>query len=161
MTLHNNIVHQGYIATLKEAEDFLRFVTECREALDNFKKKNQKKQILWVDDRPENNVYERNVLEQYGLDFTLALSTQQALAFMQHNKFALIISDMRRKEGEDEGYVLLDKIRKNNKEIPFIVYAGSSKEEYKNEILKRGGQDYTNTPRELIDAVINTLLINL
>lgn len=39
MTLHNNIVHQGYIATLKEAEDFLRFVTECREALDNFKKK--------------------------------------------------------------------------------------------------------------------------
>lgn len=161
MTLHNNIVHQGYIATLKEAEDFLRFVTECREALDNFKKKNQKKQILWVDDRPENNVYERNVLEQYGLDFTLALSTQQALDFMQHNKFALIISDMRRKEGEDEGYVLLDKIRKNNKEIPFIVYAGSSKEEYKNEILKRGGQDYTNTPRELIDAVINTLLINL
>ena len=161
MTLHNNIVHQGYIATLKEAEDFLRFVTECREALDNFKKKNQKKQILWVDDSPENNVYERNVLEQYGLDFTLALSTQQALDFMQHNKFALIISDMRRKEGEDEGYVLLDNIRKNNKEIPFIVYAGSSKEEYKNEILKRGGQDYTNTPRELIDAVINTLLINL
>mgnify|MGYP000115587493 CR=1 FL=1 len=63
MTLRNNIVHKGYMATLKEAEDFLRFVTECKGALDNFKRKNQKKQILWVDDRSENNVYERNVLE--------------------------------------------------------------------------------------------------
>ncbi len=158
MTLRNNIVHQGYMATLKEAEDFLRFSTECREALENFKRKNQKKQILWVDDRPENNVHERNVLEQYGLNFTLALSTQQALDFMQHTKFALVISDMRRKEGEHEGYILLDQIRKNKNETPFIVYAGSSKEEYKNEISKRGGQGYTNKPRELIDLVIKNLL---
>lgn len=29
-----------------------------------FKKKSKKKEILWVDDRPENNVYERNMLEE-------------------------------------------------------------------------------------------------
>ena len=44
-----------------------------------FKKSSVKKEILWVDDRPENNTYERNTLEQYGLAFTLALSTEQAL----------------------------------------------------------------------------------
>lgn len=125
-----------------------------------FKKNSGKKEILWVDDRPENNVYERNTLEQYGLVFTLALSTQQALHCMKHNEFALIISDMGRKEGKYEGYVLLDEIRKTNKEIPFIFYAGSRKQEHINETLKRGGQGCTNSPTELIDLVIKNLLNN-
>ena len=125
-----------------------------------FKKSSGKKEILWVDDRPENNVYERNTLEQYGLTFTLALSTLQALHCMEHNKFALIISDMGRKEGNREGYVLLDAIRKTNKEIPFIIYADSRKQEYVNETLKRGGQGCTNSPAELIDLVIKNLLNN-
>lgn len=125
-----------------------------------FKKNSGKKEILWVDDRPENNVYERNTLEQYGLIFTLALSTQQALHCMKHKDFALIISDMGRKEGKHEGYVLLDAIRKNDKKIPFIIYAGSKKQEHKNETLKRGGQGCTNSPSELIDLVIKNLLNN-
>ena len=145
-------------------------VTKFRENLElyfdsiirgtEFKKSSGKKEILWVDDRPENNVYERNTLEQYGLTFTLALSTLQALHCMEHNKFALIISDMGRKEGNREGYVLLDAIRKTNKEIPFIIYADSRKQEYVNETLKRGGQGCTNSPAELIDLVIKNLLNN-
>lgn len=123
-----------------------------------FKKDSDKKNILWVDDRPENNVYERHTLEQYGLVFTLALSTQQALHYMEHNEFSLIISDMGRKEGTNEGYVLLDAIRKNNKEIPFIIYAGSKKQEHKEETLKRNGQGCTNSPKELVDLVIKNLL---
>ena len=31
------------------------------------KKNKAVKEILWVDDRPENNVYERIILENYGL----------------------------------------------------------------------------------------------
>lgn len=125
-----------------------------------FKKNSGKKEILWVDDRPENNVYVRNTLEQYGLIFTLALSTQQALNCLKHNEFALIISDMGRKEGNHEGYVLLDAIRKTNNKIPFIFYAGSRKQEHINETLKRGGQGCTNNPGELIDLVIKNLLNN-
>ena len=79
---------------------------------------------------------------------------------MEHNKFALIISDMGRKEGNREGYVLLDAIRKTNKEIPFIIYADSRKQEHVNETLKRGGQGCTNSPAELIDLVIKNLLNN-
>jgi len=145
-------------------------VTKFRENLElyfdsiirgaEFKKSSAKKEILWVDDRPENNVYERNTLEQYGLTFTLALSTSQALHCMEHNEFALIISDMGRKEGKHEGYVLLDAIRKTNKVIPFIIYAGSRKQEYIDETLQRGGQGCTNSPGELIDLVIKNLLNN-
>lgn len=123
-----------------------------------FKKNSGKKQILWVDDRPENNVYERNMLERYGLVFTLALSTQQALKCMEHDKFALVISDMGRKEGEREGYVLLDEIRKIDKKIPFIIYAGSRNEEHINETFNHGGQGCTNASGELVDLVIKNLI---
>ncbi len=119
-----------------------------------FKKNSGKKEILWVDDRPENNVYERNTLEHYGLVFSLALSTQQALHSMKHKKFALIISDMGRKEGDREGYKLLEEIRKFDNTIPFIIYAGSQQEEHIRETLKCGGQGCTNNPSELIDLVI-------
>ena len=79
---------------------------------------------------------------------------------MEHNEFALVISDMGRKDGEDEGYALLDEIRKINNEIPYLIYTASMKQESIIELLKRGGQGYTNSPGELIDLVIKILLNN-
>ncbi len=67
--------------------------------------------ILWVDDRPGNNVYERQAFEVKGIEFTLALSTDGALELLKTNNFSAIISDMGRKEGAQEGYVLLEKLR--------------------------------------------------
>lgn len=64
--------------------------------------------ILWVDDRPGNNVYERQAFEAQGIEFALALSTDGALELLKTNKFSAIISDMGRKEGAQEGYVLLE-----------------------------------------------------
>ena len=64
--------------------------------------------ILWVDDRPENNTYERQAFEGVGLRFTLALSTDEAFERLAQTKYAAIISDMGRREGPREGYVLLD-----------------------------------------------------
>jgi CheY-like chemotaxis protein len=123
-----------------------------------FKKMSGKKEILWVDDRPENNVYERNILDNYGLSFSLALSTQQALQLMEHRNYSLIISDMGRKEGADEGYVLLKKVRERDKTIPFIIYAGSNRSEHIKLTLERGGQGCTNNASDLIDMVLKNLL---
>jgi hypothetical protein len=55
--------------------------------------------ILWVNDRPENNVYERKAMESMGLEFTLVLSTDEAIQMLGVRRFAAIISDMGRKEG--------------------------------------------------------------
>lgn len=57
---------------------------------------------------------------------------------MKNNEYALVISDMVRKEGIREGYALLEEIRKNDKEIPFIIYAGSKRKEHVDEAIKRG-----------------------
>lgn len=124
-----------------------------------FKKNDIAKKVLWVDDRPENNVFERTTLhKQYGIEFSLALSTKQALSLMKNHKFSLVISDMGREEGPREGYVLLKEIRRQNKEIPFIIYAGSNSPMHIQETLRQGGQGCTNNPIELIDMVIKNLL---
>ena len=115
-------------------------------------------EILWVDDKPENNVYARNKLEQCGLSFVLALSTQQALYFMKNGSFALIISDMERKEGEKEGLILLEEVRKTDREIPFFLYTASKKMEYRRGIEKLGGRSNIHGRDELIGAVKNLLL---
>jgi len=113
--------------------------------------------ILWVDDRPDNNVYERQAFESMGVTFSLALSTKEALAALGSQRFAAIISDMGRKEGPREGYVLLEKVRKTDQQTPFFIYAGSNAPEHKREANERGAQGTTNRAQELVDMVIHVM----
>ena len=87
-------------------------------------------QILWVDDRPENNYYERRAFEAIGLHFTLAQSTDEALKELVNSQYAAIVSDMGRREGPREGYVLFE----------------------------HGGQGCTNNPQELFDMVTKAVI---
>lgn len=114
--------------------------------------------ILWVDDRPQNNVLERRAFEAVGIRFTLALSTQQAHEILKHDRFAAIISDMGRKEGPREGYVLLDELRSKGDLTPFFIYAGSNLPEHKREAAQHGGQGSTNHPQELFEMVTSVVL---
>ncbi len=123
-----------------------------------FKEQHKKRNILWVDDRPENNVYERTALERYGLEFTLALSTEQALSNLHTHKFSLVISDMGRKDGPREGFTLLNELRKIDRAIPFIAYTSSQNPEQVKQILDQGGQGHTTNPTELVNLVLQNLL---
>lgn len=114
--------------------------------------------VLWVDDRPDSNVYERRAFESIGLSFTLALTTQEALERLNKNKFGAIISDMGRQEGPREGYALLDAIRQKGDLTPFFIYAGSNLPEHKHEAAKRGAQGSTNDPQELFQLVTTAVI---
>jgi CheY-like chemotaxis protein len=113
--------------------------------------------VLWVDDRPENNVNERKTMEAMGIEFALALSTGDALRQLETQKFAAIISDMGRKEGPREGYVLLEAVRAKDKRIPFFIYARSRAPEHQGEATLRGAQGTTNIASELVDTVVRAL----
>ena len=113
--------------------------------------------ILWVDDRPENNVYERQAFESQGMEFSLALSTDEALESLKTNKFAAIISDMGRKEGAQEGYVLLDKLRAMGDKTPFVIYGSSNLPEHKKMARERGAIDSTNRADELFQTVMGAV----
>jgi CheY-like chemotaxis protein len=117
-----------------------------------------KNHVLWVDDNPGNNVYERQAFEAVGIKFTLALSTAEALDILKQNKFSAIISDMGRKEGQHEGYVLLDALRKQNDQTPFFIYAGSNLPEHKRQAQERGAQGSTNDPQELFRLVTSVVI---
>lgn len=126
--------------------------TASRELADNWRNR-----ILWVDDRPENNVYERQAMESMGLEFTLALSTAEALHVLSTRRFAVIISDMGRKEGPQEGYKLLEALRAKDKATPFFIYAGSSAPHHQREAALRGAQGSTNIAEDLVEMVTRSL----
>jgi CheY-like chemotaxis protein len=115
-----------------------------------------RRQILWVDDRPENNINERQAFENVGIEFTLALSTNEALEHLSKQKFSAIISDMGRREGPREGYVLLDTLRQSGDRTPLFFYAASSLPEHRRETAEHGGQGCTSNPQELFSMVMNS-----
>lgn len=116
------------------------------------------KRVLWVDDRPENNAYQRRAFEAVGIEFVISLNTNDALEQLSRQKFSAIISDMGRKEGPREGYVLLDEIRKRNDETPFFIFAGSNAPEHKREAFEHGGQGSTNNSDELFQMVTRAVI---
>lgn len=116
-----------------------------------------RRQVLWVDDRPDNNIYERKAMQAMGLEFTLASSTQEALEQLGAQRFAAVISDMGRKEGPREGYVLLEALRSKDTSTPFFIYAGSNAVAHRREAAARGAQGSTNRAQDLIEMVTRSL----
>lgn len=116
------------------------------------------KQVLWVDDRPENNVWERKAFEAVGITFTLALNTKEGLDQLSRRKFSAVISDMGRREGPREGYSLLDAMRKRGDQTPLFFYAASRAPEHIRETHEHGGQGCTNDANELFTMVTQAVL---
>jgi CheY-like chemotaxis protein len=113
--------------------------------------------VLWVDDRPENNVNERRALEILGIRFTLSTSSEDALEKIRLARFDAIVSDMSRPPDQTAGYTLLDELRKNGDRTPFIIYAGSDLPEHKIEARKHGALGSTNRAQELFQLVLSAI----
>jgi CheY-like chemotaxis protein len=109
--------------------------------------------VLWVDDHPENNRAETRLLEAFGLVVVPVLNTRQALVQLKSRSFVAVISDMARSEGPNEGYVLLDVLRRSGIQTPFFVYAGSREPAHVAETLRRGGQGCTDEMHALVELV--------
>ena len=120
-------------------------------------KRTRKSNILWVDDRPNNNIYERQSLAALGISFTLAKSTEEALEKISKQPFDAIISDMGRPPDSQAGYTLLDALRSKKIQIPFIIYAGSKDPKHVAESLRHGAIGCTNNATELFEMVLSAI----
>jgi response regulator RpfG family c-di-GMP phosphodiesterase len=67
--------------------------------------------VLWVDDRPDNNLYERRALEALAIHIDLANDSQEAMRKLSSKEYDLVISDMARPSGKQVGYELLKLVR--------------------------------------------------
>jgi CheY-like chemotaxis protein len=113
--------------------------------------------VLWVDDRPDNNRYERQALEALGLQIDISTSTDDALEKVQSKTYDLIISDMGRPPDDRAGYTLLKELRDQGYSTPFIIYAGSRAPKHVQEARQRGAFGTTNSPQELLGMVTRAL----
>jgi CheY-like chemotaxis protein len=124
------------------------------------KKSKDQRKILWVDDIPDNNIFERRAMESYNIEFSLAKSTSQALAKLKKAKFDAIISDMRRPPDMTAGYTLLDALRGSGNLTPFFIYAGSDSPKHLRLALSKGAQGSTNSSDTLIANIIKSLEVS-
>lgn len=115
------------------------------------------KAVLWVDDNPDNNMLAVRALKKLRLEVEQVTSTDAALAALDRRPFDLIISDMGRGEDMRAGYDLLKRVRDRGNKVPFAVFAGSDKPEFRKEAAERGAQLSTNDMIELIDFVVTEL----
>jgi CheY-like chemotaxis protein len=113
--------------------------------------------ILWVDDRPRNNRYERKTLEELGASVHMAIDTPEALLVIAEIPFDMIISDLGRPSGPRAGLELLKVLRANGIEVPYCIYAGSNAPRHKAEAQGLGAVGCTNNPHELFDVVVGAL----
>jgi CheY-like chemotaxis protein len=113
--------------------------------------------VLWVDDRPTGNTYERQSLEALGLTITTSTSTDDALERLRGGGFDVVITDMGRPPDQQAGYTLLEAIRQSGSRVPVIIYAGSASPEHRAEARRRGALDSTNDPQELFRLVVRAI----
>lgn len=118
--------------------------------------------VLWVDDHPENNNYERQAMAALGIRFTMARSTGEALRLMDARHFDAVITDLGRSTPEeddpDAGFRLLGELRKKSVEVPCVVYAGTRAVTERDQLLRAGAVASTNRPTELFDAVVKAIV---
>lgn len=111
--------------------------------------------ILWVDDNPDNNIWERQALESYGARFVLARDTAEAERQLQEKgPFAAIISDMGRVGDPLAGYTLLTRVRKLRIQAPYFIYTAGLAARLWPVARLRGAQGLTADPDALVEMVV-------
>jgi hypothetical protein len=91
----------------------------------------QGRHILWVDDKPVNNAFERAIMERSGATVSLATSTEEALQKVR----------------------LLGELQTLSITTPFIIYTGSESPEQIAEAKRRGAFGLTKSPQQLLGLV--------
>jgi CheY-like chemotaxis protein len=112
--------------------------------------------VLWVDDKPDNNRWERRALEGYGIRFELARDTDSALRMIADvGPFAAIVSDMGRPGDPQAGYTLLQRVRQANVATPYFIYTTvGMAATLASTAAREGAQGITGNPDALVEMVV-------
>lgn len=111
---------------------------------------------LWVDDNPDNNVYENIALAHLGVLVTSAASNAAARAYLPEIPFDLVITDVGRGLSRDDGRTLIQNLHKERPELPVIVYTINAAER-RDGLLADGAFAVEDEPHVLISAVLAAL----
>lgn len=110
--------------------------------------------ILWVDDVPKNNEWERLTLRHLGAHVTSVARTETAIECLEAEPFDLIISDISRHGLDREGIDALPRLRVAGPETAVVFYVGHVDRAAG---VPAGSFGITNRPDELLHLVMDAL----
>lgn len=120
----------------------------------------QLRRVLWIDDHPENNVYEVQALQRKDVTVDQARSTADGLDAVLHATvpYDVVITDIGRKEnGEDHpqaGLEFIRQFRKEDSDRPVFVYASAAAVgRLSEEITAAGASGATSSATELLEML--------
>jgi CheY-like chemotaxis protein len=137
------------------ARDAVKLATET--ITEKLLTKSRVGRVLWVDDQPNNNRYERQALEAIGLIIETSTSTEDAIEKLKYQNYNLVISDLGRPPDARAGLTLLVRMRDLGYNIPYIIYASSRVLPLREEAKRLGAFDCTNRSTELFKFVSEAL----
>jgi CheY-like chemotaxis protein len=108
--------------------------------------------ILWVDDHPDNNLYETIAFENLGRFITVATSTEAALTYLRELEFAVAITDVAREDDVSAGETFIQQARANGYHLPIVVYT-SDAAAGRSRLIAVGAQAVADLPGDLVREV--------
>jgi CheY-like chemotaxis protein len=108
--------------------------------------------VLWVDDNPDNNLYETAALESVGLFVTKATSTEAAKFYLDRLPPSIVITDLGRGPDPEAGRMLLAYVRSKYPQLPVIVYTTNAAAQ-RSHLSAEGAAAVVDDPADLMAAV--------
>ncbi len=117
------------------------------------------KRILWVDDYPSNNEAIIDLLKHQGIEFDLAINTDQSLDLLSKNEYCAIISDMGRGNESDAGLRMIREMkRKFTNPPPILIFSsGKAVDAFGHSATKEGAVIATSNGSLLINTITKIL----
>jgi CheY-like chemotaxis protein len=118
----------------------------------------QARRVLWVDDQPADNSFEREALQALGFNVLSTRSTEEAIHLLQSQSVVdVIISNMNRPPDSRAGFTLLSYLRAHGVDTPYVIYSASAAPNQQAEAWRRGALGYTNWPDDLVILVLEAV----
>jgi CheY-like chemotaxis protein len=109
--------------------------------------------VLWVDDHPENNAWERELLRSLGVAIVPVESTRSALASLKAEPFDVMISDIHRDNEPVDGIEGAKQVRDAMPTLPIVFYI----EHVTSTQIPEPASGLTNETNELLHLVLDRL----
>jgi PleD family two-component response regulator len=109
--------------------------------------------ILWVDDRPETNAWERELFRSLGVVVVSVETTESALASFEKESFDLLLSDIHRDCEAMDGIEGATQIHAVRPHIPIVFYVWDLTSHH----IPEPAVGITNEPNELLHLVLDRL----
>jgi CheY-like chemotaxis protein len=149
---------QNQVAQLNERAASAPEQGEIPDGLIQFEPQPASGRILWVDDKPENNVYEIQSLEEKDVAVTTVTSTTEALGEFSRRSYDAVITDMGRMENgsynSHAGLDLIELLRKKDPQIGLYVFASQKAiRDHQRELIAAGATAATASSVQLLASL--------